>query len=136
MTWRGLRESGQGVVFWVAVPEKWGLEVARTQLKTIGTTGTGGRMYLWVSNWLSKPFSKKVSPCLSKFFAKILGYLLRRRLIKAMKELNDQEEGLRIFENNQQLEAPGWKQMVREFELGESTKNPFSWPKGGKFFFI
>lgn len=50
-----------------------------------------------------------------------------------MKELKDQEEGLRVFENNQQLEAPGWKQMVREFELGESTNNPFSWPKSGEF---
>ncbi|KAE9386222.1 hypothetical protein BT96DRAFT_791540, partial [Gymnopus androsaceus JB14] len=57
------------------------------------------------------------------------GQLLLKRLNNANKDLREQEEGFKIFEVNQQSEAAQWKEMVRAFELGQSTFNPFSLPK-------
>ncbi|KAE9382804.1 hypothetical protein BT96DRAFT_786469, partial [Gymnopus androsaceus JB14] len=59
------------------------------------------------------------------------GNLLLKRLNKAIKDLREQEEGFKVFEANQQNEAQEWKEMVRAFELGESTFNPFCLPKSG-----
>ncbi|KAJ7694277.1 hypothetical protein B0H14DRAFT_3044225 [Mycena olivaceomarginata] len=60
-----------------------------------------------------------------------MGLTLRKRLLKAVKELQRQRDGLEEFSEAQGDQVPVWKQMVDDFESGASLVNPYQLPKSG-----
>ncbi|KAJ7843570.1 hypothetical protein B0H14DRAFT_3456138 [Mycena olivaceomarginata] len=60
-----------------------------------------------------------------------MGTTLRSRLLKARKELTQQEEGLQEFTAAQEVEAPAWKEAVDAFEAGATMDNPYQLPHAG-----
>jgi hypothetical protein len=66
------------------------------------------------------------------FFTHYSGTMLWSRLLKARKELTQQEEGLQEFTVAQEVEAPAWKEAVDAFKAGAMTDNPYQLPHAGK----
>ncbi|KAF8143039.1 hypothetical protein K438DRAFT_1520754, partial [Mycena galopus ATCC 62051] len=60
-----------------------------------------------------------------------MGELLRKRFLKATKELAAQIAGLEQFTAAQKDQAPAWKQAVDDFESGLSAVNPYELPQSG-----
>ncbi|KAJ7354323.1 hypothetical protein DFH08DRAFT_955717 [Mycena albidolilacea] len=61
-----------------------------------------------------------------------MGMMLRGWLLRARKELAQQEEALEEFTAVQEAEAPAWKKAVDEYETGVSSVNPYQLPHAGK----
>ncbi|KAJ7615463.1 hypothetical protein FB45DRAFT_1035452 [Roridomyces roridus] len=60
-----------------------------------------------------------------------MGETLRLRLLKARKELGQQEDALKEFTDAQESEAPAWMKIVDDFETGQSPVNPYEIPHQG-----
>ncbi|KAJ7822205.1 hypothetical protein B0H14DRAFT_2370859, partial [Mycena olivaceomarginata] len=60
-----------------------------------------------------------------------MGLMLRKRLLKAVKELEWQRDGLEEFSEAQEDQVPAWRKMVNDFESGVSLVNPYQLPKPG-----
>ncbi|KAJ7796028.1 hypothetical protein B0H14DRAFT_2391100 [Mycena olivaceomarginata] len=61
-----------------------------------------------------------------------MGATLRKRLLKATKELARQRSALEEFSGEQQDQVAAWKQMVDDFETGASAVNPYALPNSGE----
>jgi hypothetical protein len=62
----------------------------------------------------------------------LAGATLRKRLLKATKELVRQRSALEEFSGEQQDQVAAWKQMVDDFETGASAVNPYALPNSGE----
>ncbi|KAF7337266.1 CxC2 domain-containing protein [Mycena sanguinolenta] len=60
-----------------------------------------------------------------------MGETLRKRLLKATKELLRQLAGLQEFNQEQEDQIDAWKKAVDKFEAGLSKKNPYELPRSG-----
>ncbi|KAF8139162.1 hypothetical protein K438DRAFT_1996294 [Mycena galopus ATCC 62051] len=60
-----------------------------------------------------------------------MGSTLRKRFLKATKELAAQKSGLEEFSRHHQEEVPIWRKAVDDFERGASAANPYELPKSG-----
>jgi hypothetical protein len=92
---------------------------------TFGTIGIGIRLLAWVSTFY---LSSQGVICSA---TDLVGLTLRKRLLKAVKELQQQRDGLEEFSEAQGDQVPVWKQMVDDFESGASLVNPYQLPKSG-----
>ncbi|KAK7450187.1 hypothetical protein VKT23_013070 [Stygiomarasmius scandens] len=61
-----------------------------------------------------------------------LGDLLKKRLINAVDQFRRQQQSWAEFSQKQQRNAPNWKRMVDDYELGHTTVNPYAVPVNGK----
>ncbi|KAJ7718092.1 hypothetical protein B0H14DRAFT_2412596, partial [Mycena olivaceomarginata] len=61
-----------------------------------------------------------------------MGHTLRTRLLKAVKELVRQKDGLDEFSwHQEEKEVAAWRKQVDEFEAGSSLANPYELPHSG-----
>ncbi|KAJ7862390.1 hypothetical protein B0H14DRAFT_3444766 [Mycena olivaceomarginata] len=60
-----------------------------------------------------------------------MGQTLRKRFMKATKELARQQDGLNDFTEGQQDQVDAWKKAVDDFEMGISLVNPYELPQSG-----
>ncbi|KAJ7353097.1 hypothetical protein DFH08DRAFT_692196, partial [Mycena albidolilacea] len=60
-----------------------------------------------------------------------MGHTLCTRLLKAVKELVRQKDGLDEFSWHQEEEVVAWRKQVDEFEAGSSSANPYKLPHSG-----
>ncbi|KAJ7701736.1 hypothetical protein B0H14DRAFT_3527423 [Mycena olivaceomarginata] len=60
-----------------------------------------------------------------------MGLTLRKRFLKAQKELTRQQDGLLEFIAEQRDNVAAWKKAVEDFETGESLVNPYELPQSG-----
>jgi hypothetical protein len=68
-----------------------------------------------------------------KILTEILGLTLRKRLLRATKELERQNAGLAEFSQAQEEQVHAWKKAVDDFETGASAINPYELPQTGRW---